>query len=286
MYNITLTNKQILKIFNSDENRANGTLTLTFLASDYNLEAIIKLFDVITKDDLKRIIKTTSTGNHVATFEAYTDVVSISFGKTDIQVEKEEDIPTLDENGQESVTTITTIATQQIDIIIVTLKYEDPTKLIVEKLNQQINPTINIETCTLAELKHWQKSLLNNECTRAIEDGVDVQLSDGNTYHFSYKLVDQINYTEMYQEIEYDGYTKLPYHPDNGDCTIYSATDIKTIITNQRMNKFYMTTKCNAYHRMIDEATTKDDVLMITWGSELSPERQQTFDNIISGIAS
>lgn len=284
MYNLTFNNNQIYKIFDSIENKSTGLLTIQFQPSDYSLENIITVFDTFSKDDLRRIIKTTSTGNHVTTFDNYTDVIGKSIEKAEIQVEVTEEVPTLDESGQEILVTVPSTEIQQVDLIVVTLKYEDPTKIMIEKINQQINPSIDIENCTIEELKEWQKYVINTKCTIEIENGIDVLLSDGNTYHFSYKLVDQINYAEMYQKIEYDGYTKLPYHPDNGDCTIYDSADIKTIITRQRINKFYLTTKCNAYHRMIDEATTKENVMLITWGSKLSPERQQAFDDIISGI--
>ena len=155
---------------------------------------------------------------------------------------------------------------------------------LVKELDEKINPTIDEEECSLEELKEWQKKQVNAACTAAIETGVDVELSDGKSYHFSYKSEDQMNYTEMYQEIEYDGYTKLPYHPDNGDCTIYSADDMKKIIRSQRMNKFVLTTKCNAYHGMIKDAKDKAAVSAIVWGSDLSEKRQADYDKIVAAM--
>lgn len=285
MYNITFNNNYILKIYDSTENKSTGSLTLQISPADYSLTEVINLFNNLTKDDLKKIVKTTSTAMYSTTYENYTDIVSRSVDKVTVLVEKTSEVPTIGEDGQETTTIVTTNEPQEIELIVVVLKYEDPTKIIVEKLNNQINPTIDIETCSLEELKAWQKNIINSECTTNIEYGVDVSLSDGNQYHFSYKIVDQINYAEMYQEIEYDGYTMLPYHPDNGDCILYTAADIKAIIKAQRLNKFALTTKCNSYHRMIDEATTKESVMSIIWGSNLSEEKQKAYDSIVSNFS-
>ena len=88
----------------------------------------------------------------------------------------------------------------------------------------------------------------------------------------------------MRQEIEHDGYTTVPYHPDNGDCTIYSSDDMKKIIKAQIANKFVLTTKCNAYHGMIKDAEDKAAVSAIVWGSNLSEKRQADFNKIVAAM--
>lgn len=282
--NITFTNNKVFKIYDTESTA--DTLTLRFLKSDYSLEEVKAFFDQNNIADLcKEIIKTNDEGAYVTTFADYTAIsTKVADVTIDVTSTSTKEIASLDADGQATTATVPTSATTQVELIVVVLKYVDPTVAMVEKLDQQINPTIDVDTCTLDELKAWQKKVVNEACTAAIYYGVDVTLSDKKTYHFSYKADDQQNYTEMYQEIMFDNYSKLPYHSDNGDCTVYSADDMKTIIRAERMNKFVLTTRCNAYHGMIKDATDKEAVLAVTWGSDLSNKRQKAFDALVAEI--
>lgn len=282
--NITLKEK-VFKIYDSVENTAEGTLTLRFLAEKYGIDAIKNYFGSATKDDLDEIVKTTDEGVHVVTYNHYTKVLVKAASKT-ISIEKDfiKIVKSQNENGEEIEVEVPTTVTEEIDVVEVILGYENPTDRLVKELDEKINPTIDVEECSLDELKVWQKKQVNVACKEAIEAGVDVELSDGKTYHFSYKAEDQINYVEMRQEIEHDGYTTVPYHPDNGDCTIYSSDDMKKIIKAQIANKFVLTTKCNAYHGMIKDAEDKAAVSAIVWGSDLSKKRQADFNKIVAAM--
>jgi hypothetical protein len=282
--NITLKEK-VFKIYDSVENTAEGTLTLRFLAEKYGIDAVKNYFASTTKDDLDEIVKTTDEGIHVVTYNHYTKVLVKAASKT-ISIEKDSTkiVKSQNENGEEIEVEVPTTVTEEIDVVEVVLGYENPTDRLVKELDKKINPTIDVEECSLGELKAWQKNQVNVACKEAIEAGVDVELSDGKTYHFSYKAEDQINYVEMRQEIEHDGYTTVPYHPDNGDCTIYSSDDMKKIIKAQIANKFVLTTKCNAYHGMIKDAEDKAAVSAIVWGSDLSEKRQADFNKIVAAM--
>lgn len=281
--NITFLNNKVFKLYDSEN--TSELLTLRFLKSDYSLDVVKDFFDQANIADVaKEIIKTNDEGTYVCTFSNYTVVSSVAEMTVDVVSESTKEIASLNESGEEITTSVPTTETKPVELVVVVLKYVDPTVALVGKLDKQLNPTIDVETCTLDELKAWQKKVVNEACTAAIYYGVDVTLSDKKTYHFSYKADDQQNYTEMYQEIMFDNYTKLPYHSDNGDCTVYSAEDMKTIIRAERMNKFVLTTRCNAYHGMIKDATDKDAVLAVTWGSDLSADRQKAFDKLVADI--
>ena len=281
--NITFLNNKVFKLYDSEN--AAESLTLRFLKSDYSLDVVKDFFDQANVADVaKEIIKTNDEGTYVCTFSNYTSVSSVAEMTVDVVSESTKEIASLDESGKEITTSVPTTETKQVELVVVVLKYVDPTVALVDKLNEQLNPSIDVNTCSLDELKAWQKKVVNEACTAAIYYGVDVTLSDKKTYHFSYKADDQQNYTEMYQEIMFDNYSKLPYHSDNGDCTVYSAEDMKTIIRAERMNKFILTTRCNAYHGMIKDATDKDAVLAVTWGSDLSDKRQKAFDALVAEI--
>lgn len=280
--NITLKEK-VFKVFDSVENTSEGTLTLRFLAEKYSIDEIKNYFRKIEKDALDEIVKTTDDGTHVVTYNHYTSVLVKAAAKT-VSVEKESTkmVKSLNESGEEVEVEVPTTTSEEVDIIEVVLGYENPAERLVYALNDKINPTIDVEECTLDELKAWQKKQVSAACKEEIEAGVDVELSDGKTYHFSYKAEDQINYVAMRQEIEHDGYTQIPYHPDNGDCTIYSSDDMKKIIKAQIANKFVLTTKCNAYHGMIKDATDKATVSSVIWGADLSETRKVDFDKMIA----
>lgn len=282
--NITLKEK-VFKIYDSVENTAEGTLTLRFLAEKYGIDAVKSYFGSTTKDDLDEIVKTTDEGVHVVTYNHYTKVLVKAASKT-ISIEKDSTkiVKSQNENGEEIEVEVPTTVTEEVEVVEVVLGYENPTDRLVKELDEKINPTIDVEECSLDELKAWQKKQVNIACKEAIEAGVDVELSDGKTYHFSYKAEDQINYVEMRQEIEHDGYTTVPYHPDNGDCTIYSSDDMKKIIKAQIANKFVLTTKCNAYHGMIKDAEDKAAVSAVVWGSDLSEKRQTDFSKIVAAM--
>lgn len=282
--NITLKEK-VFKIYDSVENTAEGTLTLRFLAEKYGIDAVKNYFGSATKDDLDEIVKTTDEGVHVVTYNHYTKVLVKAASKT-ISIKKDSTkiVKSQNENGEEIEVEVPTTVTEEVEVVEVVLGYENPTDRLVKELDEKINPTIDAEECSLDELKAWQKKQVNIACKEAIEAGVDVELSDGKTYHFSYKAEDQINYVEMRQEIEHDGYTTVPYHPDNGDCTIYSSDDMKKIIKAQIANKFVLTTKCNAYHGMIKDAEDKAAVSAVVWGSDLSEKRQTDFSKIVAAM--
>lgn len=282
--NITLKEK-VFKIYDSVENTAEGILTLRFLAEKYGIDAVKSYFGSATKDDLDEIVKTTDEGVHVVTYNHYTKVLVKAASKT-ISIEKDSTkiVKSQNEDGEEIEVEVPTTVTEEVEIVEVVLGYENPTDRLVKELDEKINPTIDVEECSLDELKAWQKKQVNVACKEAIEAGVDVELSDGKTYHFSYKAEDQINYVEMRQEIEHDGYTTVPYHPDNGDCTIYSSDDMQKIIKAQISNKFVLTTKCNAYHGMIKDAEDKAAVSAIVWGSNLSEKRQADFNKIVAAM--
>ena len=84
---------------------------------------------------------------------------------------------------------------------------EDP--IVEEEFVIVEGPTIDyVRASKISELKY--------HCNKAITNGVDVKLSDGETRHFSMSLEDQINLLTM------------AYLSDE---SVYSIEDLKTIIT-------------------------------------------------------
>ena len=75
--------------------------------------------------------------------------------------------------------------------------------------------TVVVENPTIDYVRSSKISELKRDCNKAITNGVDIKLSDGETRHFSMSLEDQINLLTM------------AYLADE---SVYSADDMKTII--------------------------------------------------------
>ena len=158
MYNLTFSNNTVLHIYDSEVITYSGILTIRFSPDVYSFDNIKTFFDgKDIKDTLNEIIKTASDGTYIATFADYTCVKSIALTNYTIDVNTTKDIAALDEDGRDITITVPQVEQQQIELVTVELSYEDPTKVLVEKLNEKINPTIDVETCSLEEIKKYRQ---------------------------------------------------------------------------------------------------------------------------------
>ena len=105
------------------------------------------------------------------------------------------------------------------------------------------NPTIDyVRSSKIVELKR--------DCNKAITDGVDIKLSDGETRHFSMSLEDQINLLTM-------AYLK--------DESLYSAKDMKTIITKTNAHKNSQITKFKQLKDCVNSLNTIEEVSAVNY---------------------
>ena len=105
------------------------------------------------------------------------------------------------------------------------------------------NPTIDyVRSSKIAELK--------SDCNKAITNGVDIKLSDGETRHFSMSLEDQINLLTM-------AYLK--------DESLYSAKDMKTIITKTNAHKNSQITKFKQLKDRVNSLNTIEEVSAVNY---------------------
>ena len=142
---------------------------------------------------------------------------------------------------------------------------------------------VNTSNMTLEEYKDYYKSLIGEECTKAIYNGCDVDTSLG-TKHFSYTLEDQNNIQDLFVTvIAADSNISLPYHADGEYCTIYEGIDIAKMFATLSSNKIYHTTYCNILNRTIENQTSIDDIKNITYGMEITDENDK---ELLSNITS
>lgn len=266
MYNITFNNNRVLKIYDSQENKSTQTLIIRINPSDYLFSDINNLFDNLTKNDLKRIIKTTPSASYITTYENYTDIVSRSIDKVTILVEKAEEIPSFDENGQDITASIVTNEPQEIELIVVVLKYEDPTKVIVEQLNQQINPTIDVETCSLDDLKMFVQKK-NSDSLEIFLENNPLLYTDGKYYGVS--KVDRDEMSQQYlayqlnKTINPNAEDIVKWHSKGTKCTPMSVSDFSTLALAVYAYTEPYYEEMQTIKESIMSASTKDEVLSI-----------------------
>lgn len=105
-------------------------------------------------------------------------------------------------------------------------------------------------------------------CNATILAGVDVELSDGTTGHFSLQETDQINLTTAYNAVQM-GAAGYPYHADGEICKLYSAEDIVTIGDAATAFKLYHLTYCNHMMAWARRAETAEELATIVYGVDL-----------------
>lgn len=110
-------------------------------------------------------------------------------------------------------------------------------------------------------------------CNAAIVNGVDVKLSDGNTYHFSLSHDDQLRL--LYLQNHTEGENLIPYHADGGSCQWYSIEDF-TAIANAVVNWIlYHESYFNSLQIYIKSLAEVEDIQNVYYGM-IIPDEYQT----------
>lgn len=154
----------------------------------------------------------------------------------------------------------------------------------VKRLDEQINPVVDITAMTLEEYKQYQLKNLSKDCTADIYAGDQVVLYDGHVETFSFNQYDQVDLQSLANIAMMDPTVELTWHPTGNTnyCQFYSGVDIIIIYTTLSMKLFRDTTICNAINILIRNATSKDEVAQYYWGCELPEEDQERVDALIT----
>lgn len=128
--------------------------------------------------------------------------------------------------------------------------------------------------------KQGKLAEISNSCNAAIENGSDVQLSDGSTEHFSYSLEDQSNISEMFNAVLVGADAYL-YHADNGFCMMYSATDIVRIYSTLSGMKTGQLTYHNLLKQYVQTLEKVPDLDAVTYGQPLTGEYLSTYNSLM-----
>ena len=117
---------------------------------------------------------------------------------------------------------------------------------------------------------------LSKQSKKSIENGVDIQLSSGETEHFDLTSDDQANLSNMFSAMVL-GATSYPYHCKDGNCKIYSKEDISKVyvttmlyITSHNTRFNQLKQLCNSYEGKGDEYQSEFNA--ISYGMDLTGE--------------
>lgn len=135
---------------------------------------------------------------------------------------------------------------------------------------------LSIEFIRSSKLKE-----MSNACKKAIENGFDLMLSDGEIHHFSLTAQDQMNLLVISTKL--DTQEKISYHADGELSKFYSAAEMKQIIDAANAHKEYHTTYYNALKAYINSLDTMEAIAAITYSTPIPEEFQSEVWKTMTG---
>lgn len=129
------------------------------------------------------------------------------------------------------------------------------------------------EQMTIDYIMNAKINEMRADCNKTITSGFDEKLSDGQTYHFTLTLQDQLNLITSYQMV-LDGFTEIPYHADGELCKYYTASDMKKIVEKTNSFKTYHIAYFNSLRDYIKSLQDIKDISAIVYGVAIPEEYQ------------
>lgn len=122
---------------------------------------------------------------------------------------------------------------------------------------------------------------ISTACNTTINNGTQVQLSDGSSKQFTYTLEDQSNISEMFTAVMV-GATSYPYHANGEDCIVYSTQDIIAIYSTLTGFKTAQTTYHNQLKAYVQSLDNAQDVMAVQYGQELTGEYLEKYNQLMA----
>lgn len=162
---------------------------------------------------------------------------------------------------------------QPIPALMLTLKAIDLEES-VKRLEQTVFPVINFDSMNLTDYKKYYTNIYGKKCQEKIFSGVDVELSNGETKHFSATLEDQNNLSVQFNAalITKGTDSMYPYHADGEQCTNFSFNDIVAIYGAIQKLILTETTYCNALNTYVRSLSDKSEISKVVYGQEIPDE--------------
>lgn len=128
---------------------------------------------------------------------------------------------------------------------------------------------------TLTEIQEMKVSEMNAAQQAIIDYGVDVQLSNGETEHFSLTQYDQQSLMGLQSKVA-EGAEKIPWHnsDESEHCKFYSNADMQTIVEHALSYVTYHVTYFRDLRIYIRSLDDPDAIQKIQYGDLLPVESQ------------
>ncbi len=141
------------------------------------------------------------------------------------------------------------------------------------------------EPPTLTEVKAMKRREISTICEQVIYSGINVELSDGEQYHFSLTIKDQINLFGKKDQLK-AGKDRIEYHSDGGPCRYYGAEDMQNIVESSMWHVSYHRTYCNALNMWIAGCENVEEVQEIFYGADVPEKyRNEVLNDYLTQIA-
>ena len=139
-----------------------------------------------------------------------------------------------------------------------------------------------IQKFLLSSVVKNKKGELGRICTSTIEYGVDVELTDGTTEHFSLSNKDQMAINGLFDSSKNND-SMLLWHSDSGLTQEFSKEDIAKIYYAAKYHIMYHQTLINYLNRTAESLTDATEIRNMNYSeSSLSSENYSKFYNIIA----
>jgi len=150
----------------------------------------------------------------------------------------------------------------------------------VKRIQDQIDNVVDIDAMTTEEYRTYLLGIISKQCQQEIYDGDYIEISSGNK-KFTYKAEDQaniqaaVNILMIVPDLEY-----VPYHASKDNCYLMPSKDMLKIFMTLQLKLTYLITRCNQFNMWIKNVQTKEELMQITWESELPESFQENLTNI------
>lgn len=126
---------------------------------------------------------------------------------------------------------------------------------------------------TLEEVQEAKVNEMNAKQQEIIAAGIDVQLSDGTTEHFTLTQYDQQSLMGLQSQV-LTGAEQIPWHNSNEDehCKFYSNADMQLIVTKALSYVTYQVTYFRDLRIYIRSLAEKEAVQAIEYGVDIPAE--------------
>lgn len=144
----------------------------------------------------------------------------------------------------------------------------------VQRLDEQINKIVDIDSMSLEEYKTWKINKFSEMGEAIIFGGTDVTLINGVTKNFTYNLEDQSNLLNAIFIIQTLGdlTISLPYHGHAEPCELYNARDILAVYFTLQFFSTRIQTEVNMKINWVRSCETKEEAMAIEFDTPLPEE--------------